>query len=1673
MTTPLLTNFVVAPRVYGTDASFNLTNPTSDPSGGIFTFTSSNTEVATISVRTVTILKSGNTTITATRAVEAGVLSASITAVFTVNIATPTLSNFTIPNKSFSDVSFALTNPTSNSPGVFSFISLTPSIVTVSGTIVTLKGLGRATIRASQFPATNYNGNASIDASFAVLSGIVRVGIPNEIDLSWNTPVNNGATVKNYFFSVEERVSATVPAPPVTTIVSTVAPRVSSYYSYALPVPYSTQIISPITRLPTGIDINSPDPTYNINTLPAFTQKNQMDLGYYGEIEISWVYHNDRLIGPLNPNVSASTTMTLSLFKEASVVAGNNRIDLLQSIQRNYDSAVNCLGPRPQNNNKTMTDVFTVDFDTGFDSGAGGTATVDRALKYLKSTDIVSGSVKFSSLSYSSFSGADASYSIILQSIRIIPYRLPITREFTSLGFGIGSALPGVGFTVSTVNAMALSDVSGILYHMPKMTRSLTDFNEAKWTFSWNYAANITKLATDISFLPIPIRSGSTVQNIEDLNIPFQLRIRGYSRPYSSASTSIEDASYNTTDVPAFLTNLSNSLYNTRLLFDRSLNLSASYAEIVGATSESITIDISGASGFPAFSESLDTSHTQFVFLFQLSITDASYNAYFRSIAAGGSGAGADAFRVKMLSQTFTPRQEYRFGGPDPTLPSSSAQSSATNTVYSLSNPYTNITPYYRFYNLINGVFYSYKIASNNRAGTSAFSDAFTRRCGSVPNQIVNRIVAGQSTYKVESENTSNQVILYWLKPAFSGYEITKFVIEMVIDPTGRWLNFIEYTRDLSQNQITFGGFQDVIVPVTIQSKEDYSQRINTYTLTSTGEGGRLINGRKYYFRLASVNELGYSLYSTILSGVVFACPALGTAPISFGTALVGNQLVYLTWRIPQDDAGSPILTYVIDYEEETGPNTYGSTIPYRENSIIPSERNVLKDRFLNVYTRYKNYDSLTTVERANLDISRNQLLTYIIPPTAITLNDADFVLNQLSTANKNVKLTYAQKTFTYISDELRQNVFDIANIQLKWYYFNDSAGAVWPDNNTTVSFKMSIRGDLIDVSGNASLDISNIFYIPPGNVYGGGAGAYNVNPTLFSTPSNMNYIHYVTGLKIGDNNETPKILIPTLPRIDSYNNRRYKLQIVYTITELVPDTGTYRFILYSGPIVINGTAPIRTSPDMSLNTIFTYKVQHVAGVSPILNGKTYRFRITPFNLNDFFPDSNKTSCTIGTSFSLPVTDMSYSLVPTSLGGKVELRWKFSQISDYNIVIMIADDHFDGNQEYPSSTITTGERSILVRGLVPDVSKNVVYSIPSTQPNEVLDQYAQTYLKSGRAYTITIGPVKIVIDSVGNTFPLLSPISSITPTGSYVVPFRTPLRPLDFRVLGNNGSVTLRWKLPILTSDPNYYITTVEADPPPTPELPYYRYKYYSLDMRNITANSNAAWTSVVSELEIPSANVAGSETIRVVSGLTNEQYHQFRVRLMIINNFNGQRAFSDYTYFTRINEVEVVESSENTIYPSIYPYTPGVPLINYVSRAENTITAGLFNILLLSFRFPAYNGNADLYECYAEYTPPSGASGSGTVWTDIFDASVGIANRSANTSLFNGPAGYISTGGMCTALLTGSIQEQTFTITCKTPITLQYGIHIRIIGRKSSSSITVYPYTLYSDYSSIDYLDF
>jgi hypothetical protein len=1638
--TPILTNFNVAPRAYGT-APFDLTNPTSTNtnSAATFTFTSSNTAVADISGRTVTIISAGQTVITARQAATPEYSSADISANFNVIYA--------IPHKSFDDISFGLIAPTSTNPGEFTFRSLTTDVISVSGIIATIKRVGRARIEAIRIPVPGtLNGSESFVAEFDVLTSIVRVGVQNQIDLSWNIPIQNGATIKNYFFYVEERTSSIVPAPAVSTMVTTVSPKNGSYYSYALPTPYSAQIISADGN-PTGIDVNS-TVQFNINTALIYTNKNYIDLGYYGEIEINWEYHDDRPIAALKPDSVASTTMTLSLWKDA----GDGRVNLILNNTRIYNSDINCLGPRPQNNQKTMTDIFTIAFDS----------TAHRALKYLKPTDIVSGTVQLSSVSYVSASNTLLEYSILVKSIRIAPFRFPITRDFTTLGFGLGDSAVGAGFAVSTVNASAPLAAGGILYHMPKMTRSMSDFNQASWSFSLNYAANLTRLETDISYLPV---SGGLITN---LNIPYTLRIRGYSRPY--ARLILDPAvvqAYNTPNVSIFLTYVDDAAYNTRQLFDVSLHDVATYAQLAAgaATAVTRTFDISGASGFHPFSSTQDTSHTQFVFLFNLTISDPSYNAYFQSITSGAT-ADADAFRVKILSQTMTPRQEYQFAGPDPTITSSNSLTSATNTLYSIVNPYTNIPPFFRFYNLTNGVFYSYKIASNNISGTTTFSESFTRRCGSVPNTITNyKNSDDANSLKIESETTTNQVNIFWDKPAFSGYDIHYFVIQTAIDISGEWLNILDYTPDISHNLITFDEFQDTTVPLGLETQTNYNKTINTYTYKSAasavaftqrtgvpvGVSGKLINGYKYYFRIASVNELGYSMYSTVLTGIPFAVPT--NAPIEFiGNPIVGDRLVYLTWKIPKDDAGSPILNYVIDYEEfsET-TGLYSNKTRYKIDTDEPLQiiRSTYPfDDFRRVYAGYKNFASLSSSKQTEISNLRSLLTKYIIPPAPIIINNADYNYNVSQSVNPNngVRLTYDSSGFSFISSELTQNVFDISNIQLKWYYSSDPT-TPWINDETTVSFRMSVTGHLKAVSGSGAQDISNIFYIPGDSTTG---VTYTVTRAkLDLTPAGAyKYIDYTNGNIISGNSasSTPKLYIPAFPLIDASNNfRRYKLEVVYQITYISQITN--KFILYSGPIVINGVAPVRTGAD--IHTRLTLKLQSNAN-SPFVNGKKYRFTITPFNINEYFPDpsnNNKVEVRIGITNSDPITDMSYSLISTSLGGKVRLQWKYSPPSDYYITIQIPRRYQNANfpPEYPSTTNDGISYSILAKNLIP-VGGVVSYSIPSDLPADIASGIAQLYLKSGRGYTISITPVRII--EVNNSpVSLVAPERNITGEDTYIIPFRTPLRPLSLTAQGNNGSVGLKWVLPNINNDPNYYIT----DSVPT----YYRYSYYIIERRDISSSSTAPWVAVSSEIAIPrpeNGGIAGYETTTTVSGLINEHNHQFRVRLSINNGYNGERAFSEWTHMSVINNVAIPESSGNIVYPSIYPYKPSAPVLRFADRADST------NVLIVLFDLPNYNGNADYYECEISYTP---VGSEGAQWYDIFNVSNGIANIGDNTSILVG--GKLETS----SAVAGT--EQRINVVCKSTV-LAYGIRIRLIGRKTGQ---VPPsYTLYSDYSSVDYIE-
>ena len=109
---PTITNFSIAGK-YAGDPAFTLPTPTSN-STGAFTYTSSNTAVATISGNVVTIVGAGSSTITANQAAAAPWLAGSISAVLNVDFAPPATAAPQPPVRNAADVISLFSNSYTN-----------------------------------------------------------------------------------------------------------------------------------------------------------------------------------------------------------------------------------------------------------------------------------------------------------------------------------------------------------------------------------------------------------------------------------------------------------------------------------------------------------------------------------------------------------------------------------------------------------------------------------------------------------------------------------------------------------------------------------------------------------------------------------------------------------------------------------------------------------------------------------------------------------------------------------------------------------------------------------------------------------------------------------------------------------------------------------------------------------------------------------------------------------------------------------------------------------------------------------------------------------------------------------------------------------------------------------------------------------------------------------------------------------------------------------------------------------------------------------------------------------------------------------------------------------------------------------------------------------------------
>ena len=199
--TPNITNFYIPTKTYG-DPSFVIIDPSSN-SNGAFSYTSSNTSVATISGNTITIIGGGISTITATQAATPNYTSGFTDASFTVTLAEPLITNFNIPTKIYGDSPFQITQPTSNSDGAFSYASSNTSVATISGNTITIVGGGISTITATQAATTNYT-SGTMPTTFTVTQSTPTIGplsIPSQMSMGQSYTIANPSSNSNGSFN--------------------------------------------------------------------------------------------------------------------------------------------------------------------------------------------------------------------------------------------------------------------------------------------------------------------------------------------------------------------------------------------------------------------------------------------------------------------------------------------------------------------------------------------------------------------------------------------------------------------------------------------------------------------------------------------------------------------------------------------------------------------------------------------------------------------------------------------------------------------------------------------------------------------------------------------------------------------------------------------------------------------------------------------------------------------------------------------------------------------------------------------------------------------------------------------------------------------------------------------------------------------------------------------------------------------------------------------------------------------------------------------------------------------------------------------------------------------------------------------------------------------------------
>jgi len=180
----------VGAKTFG-DAPFAVTLPSAGASGQPVVL-SVKSGPATVSGNTVTLIGAGTVVLAANQAGNTNYNAApEVTTSFTVSKANQTLGAFAaVGAKTFGDAPFAVTLPSAGASGQPVVLSVKSGPATVSGSTVTLIGVGTVVLAANQAGNANYNAADEVTASFVVSGESVRP--------DWTAPIGREFSMTVY-----------------------------------------------------------------------------------------------------------------------------------------------------------------------------------------------------------------------------------------------------------------------------------------------------------------------------------------------------------------------------------------------------------------------------------------------------------------------------------------------------------------------------------------------------------------------------------------------------------------------------------------------------------------------------------------------------------------------------------------------------------------------------------------------------------------------------------------------------------------------------------------------------------------------------------------------------------------------------------------------------------------------------------------------------------------------------------------------------------------------------------------------------------------------------------------------------------------------------------------------------------------------------------------------------------------------------------------------------------------------------------------------------------------------------------------------------------------------------------------------------------------------------------